>query len=76
MLLLTVDLTEVTHLASAGVQVLHRMRDQLAAQQQQLLRLEASPGSPAHAVLDLVRLPHLGGDGDVGDRRTTRRAGS
>ncbi|MGY1796151.1 ATP-binding protein [Geodermatophilus sp. SYSU D00525] len=61
---LTVDLTEVTHLASAGVQVLHRMRDQFAAQQQRL-RLLAPPGSPAHAVLELVRLPHLTGDGDL-----------
>ncbi|RBY77976.1 hypothetical protein DQ239_09725 [Blastococcus sp. TF02-09] len=58
---LTVDLTEVTHLASAGVQVLHRMRDQLGAQQQHL-RLLAPPGSPAHAVLDLVRLPSLASD--------------
>ena len=54
---LTVDLAEVTHLASAGVQVLHRMRDQLAAQGQQLVLL-APPDSPAHAVLELVHLPH------------------
>ncbi|TFV51570.1 SpoIIE family protein phosphatase [Blastococcus sp. TF02A_35] len=63
---LTVDLTEVTHLASAGVQVLHRMRDQLAAQRQNL-RLLAPSGSPAHAVLNLVRLAHVGSDADVGD---------
>ncbi|MGY1832890.1 SpoIIE family protein phosphatase [Geodermatophilus sp. SYSU D01180] len=62
---LTVDLSEVTHLASAGVQVLHRMRDQLAAQQQHL-HLLAPPGSPAHAVLELVRLSRVGSD-DLGD---------
>ena len=54
---LTVDLAAVTHLASAGVQVLHRMRDQLDAQGQRLVLL-APPGSPAHAVLELVHLPH------------------
>lgn len=43
---LTVDLIEVTHLASAGVQVLHQLRDQLAANQQQLA-LVAAPESPA-----------------------------
>ncbi|MGY1620893.1 SpoIIE family protein phosphatase [Geodermatophilus sp. SYSU D00965] len=59
---LTVDLTGVTHLASAGVQVLHRLRDQLAAQQQPL-QLVAPPGSPAQAVLDLVRLPHVASNG-------------
>ncbi|TFV55689.1 STAS domain-containing protein [Geodermatophilus sp. DF01-2] len=56
---LTVDLTDVTHLASAGVQTLHRMRDQLAAHQQELV-LVAPPGSPAHAVLEIVHLPHTG----------------
>ncbi|WP_233491218.1 STAS domain-containing protein [Blastococcus sp. TBT05-19] len=62
---LTVDLTEVTLLASAGVQVLHRMRDQFIGQRQQLSLLAPS-GSPAHAVLELVQLPHLDGDGGDG----------
>jgi anti-sigma regulatory factor (Ser/Thr protein kinase)/anti-anti-sigma regulatory factor len=54
---LTVDLAGVTLLASAGVQVLYQLTDQLAAHQQ-TLTLRVPPGSPARAVLDLVRLPH------------------
>ncbi|MGY1734079.1 SpoIIE family protein phosphatase [Geodermatophilus sp. SYSU D01045] len=56
---LTVDLSEVTLLASAGVQVLHRMRDQLAGHGHALTLL-APPGSTARTVLDLVRLPATG----------------
>ncbi|MGY1833066.1 SpoIIE family protein phosphatase [Geodermatophilus sp. SYSU D01180] len=56
---LTVDLSEVTLLASAGVQVLHRMRDQLAGHGR-ALTLVAPPGSTARAVLDLVHLPATG----------------
>ncbi|MGY1688257.1 SpoIIE family protein phosphatase [Geodermatophilus sp. SYSU D00804] len=56
---LTVDLSEVTLLASAGVQVLHRVRDQLAGHGH-ALTLVAPPGSAARAVLDLVHLPATG----------------
>ncbi|WP_245006635.1 SpoIIE family protein phosphatase [Actinoplanes ianthinogenes] len=53
---MTVDLTGVTHLASAGVaalfQIAEHHRDQEAA-----LTLIASPGSPARQILDLVGLP-------------------
>ncbi|MGY1742811.1 MULTISPECIES: SpoIIE family protein phosphatase [unclassified Blastococcus] len=56
---LTVDLTSVTLLASAGVQVLHRMRDQLAGHGAGLT-LVAPAGSAARAVLDLVHLPVTG----------------
>lgn len=54
-----VDLTGVTHLASAGVQTLLHAHDQLAAHGQQL-RLVAAPGSAARAVLDLVQLDATG----------------
>jgi len=53
----TVDLSRVSHLASTGVQVLHRFR-QLAGQQGTSFRLVAGPGSPARPVLDLVNLPY------------------
>ncbi|MGY1713785.1 SpoIIE family protein phosphatase [Geodermatophilus sp. SYSU D01106] len=56
---LTLDLSAVTLLASAGVQVLHRVRDQLAGHGRELVLL-APPGSAARAVLDLVRLPAAG----------------
>ena len=54
---LTVDLTGVTVLASAGVRVLHDVRDQLAAHGN-TLTLVTGPGSAAAAVLDVVRLPY------------------
>ena len=57
---LTVDLTGVTHLASAGVRALYQVRERLAAHQQDLT-LVAAPGSSAGIVLELVRLPHVGG---------------
>lgn len=53
---LTVDLSAVSILASAGVAVLYRLRAQLTAHGQDLT-LVSEPGSPAAAVLDLVRLP-------------------
>ncbi|MCW2933843.1 MAG: rsbU [Actinomycetia bacterium] len=54
---LTVDLTEVTVLASAGVRALYQVREQLRAHQQELT-LIAPPGTPAAAVLALARLGH------------------
>jgi len=51
---LTVDLSDVTHLASAGIQILaaalRRSEDRLV--------LFAPPGSPAQHVLALTQLPH------------------
>ncbi|CNE32507.1 anti-anti-sigma factor [Mycobacterium tuberculosis] len=54
---LTVDLTGVTHLASAGVAVLHEAGARTAAPGRPLL-LYAPPGSPAQHVLSTVALPH------------------
>lgn len=56
---LTADLTAVTQLASAGVRALYLVRKQLMAHQQALTLITA-PGSSTHAVLDLVRLAHVG----------------
>ncbi|MGH3097386.1 MAG: SpoIIE family protein phosphatase [Streptosporangiales bacterium] len=53
---LTVELSSVTHLASAGVRAMHDVREQLAAHGQPLSLLAAA-GSPAASVLDLVGLP-------------------
>lgn len=54
---LTVDLTDVTLLASAAVQVLHDLAAPLR------LRLDAAPGTPAAAVLELTGL--VTPDGDI-----------
>jgi len=52
---LTVDLSAVTILASAGVRVLYQVTAQLAGHGQHLT-LISPPGSPAASVLDLARL--------------------
>jgi serine phosphatase RsbU (regulator of sigma subunit)/anti-sigma regulatory factor (Ser/Thr protein kinase)/ABC-type transporter Mla MlaB component len=57
---LTVDLTRVTRLASAGVRALYQVRERLAAHHQKLT-LVALPGSSAGIVLKLVQLPHVAG---------------
>ena len=54
---LTVDLTEVDQLASAGVRSLFEVREQLAANRKELV-LVAEPGSAAAVVLELVALPY------------------
>ncbi|MEV6597707.1 SpoIIE family protein phosphatase [Actinoplanes sp. NPDC051346] len=54
---LVVDLTGVSHLASAGVSALHHVVAQ-HCQQGGVLDLRAATGSPAQLVLDLVALPH------------------
>jgi anti-anti-sigma factor len=59
---LTVNLTGVTILASAGVRVLYDVRDQLAAHGN-TLTLVTVPYSAAAAVLDVVRLPSTAADG-------------
>ncbi|HET9139250.1 SpoIIE family protein phosphatase [Actinophytocola sp.] len=53
---LTIDLTAVTHLASAAVAVLHRATTHHTTNT--ALRLYAPAGSPAHHILALVNLPH------------------
>jgi anti-anti-sigma factor len=58
---LTVDMTEVSYLASAGVRALFQLRDQLTAQYQDL-SLIAVPGSSVAFVLELVGLPYQGGE--------------
>ncbi len=59
---LVADLTGVTQLASAGVQALYVVSEQLAAHGHALTLITA-PGSAAHVVLDLVQLPYVAGDG-------------
>ncbi|GEL25830.1 hypothetical protein PSU4_47840 [Pseudonocardia sulfidoxydans NBRC 16205] len=61
---LTVDLTGVSHLASAGVAALYRMRETHDANAT-VLRLLAPAGSPAGMVLGLVRMPHDTRDPDT-----------
>ncbi|MFI5493903.1 SpoIIE family protein phosphatase [Actinoplanes sp. NPDC051859] len=54
---LAVDLTGISHLASAGVSILHQVVEH-HRQQGGDLHLHAATGSPAQLVLDLVALPH------------------
>ncbi|OBG28123.1 PAS domain S-box protein [Mycobacterium alsense] len=58
---LTVDLSGVTHLGSAAVSALAAARDRAHTQGGDFV-LVAPPGSPAHHVLSLVRLPFVTGD--------------
>ena len=55
---LTVDLTSVSHLASAGVQLLHQLAEQMAADGHRL-RLIAPTGTASHQVLTLTALNQL-----------------
>lgn len=55
---LVVDLADVTHLGSAGVQVLYDEMIPHRDQHGSRLRLVAPAGSPAQHVLELVRLPY------------------
>jgi anti-sigma regulatory factor (Ser/Thr protein kinase)/anti-anti-sigma regulatory factor len=59
---LTVDLTGVSQLASAGVRALFEVRSQLGAHHQ-LMTLVAVPGSSTAFVLDLVQLSYCNGTG-------------
>ncbi len=54
---LTVDLTNVTNLASAGIRALYRVREQLAAHRQDLTLITV-PGSSVALILELAHLPH------------------
>ncbi|HEY2206137.1 MAG TPA: SpoIIE family protein phosphatase [Pseudonocardia sp.] len=55
---LDLDLTDVVHLASTGVQVLHELAEQMAGDALGLC-LIAPPGCPARHVLELTGLDHL-----------------
>jgi anti-anti-sigma factor len=57
----TVDLSGVTHLASAGVSVLYQADHRTLANDAEL-RLVAPGGSPAQQILTLVGLPHETGE--------------
>jgi anti-anti-sigma factor len=50
---LTVDLTEVTFMDSSGVELLFRMRSELAVRQMQL-RLILAPGALIHRTLEVT----------------------
>ncbi|AEV85153.1 hypothetical protein ACWT_4131 [Actinoplanes sp. SE50] len=63
---LTVDLTGVTHLASAAVAELYRPQQYDPARPYPL-RLYAPAGSTAHHVLSLINLPHTTTDPDGND---------
>ena len=52
---MTVDLSAVTLLSSAGVSALHQVAEQHTAQGAEL-RLDAAPGTPAQVILELVAL--------------------
>lgn len=54
---LTIDLTEITHLASAAVASLHRLAA-LHRDNDTALRIYAPTGTSADMILSLVRLPH------------------
>jgi anti-sigma regulatory factor (Ser/Thr protein kinase)/anti-anti-sigma regulatory factor len=64
---LTVDLSAVTQLASAGVRALYQVKEQLNDYHQELT-LVAAPGSLADAALGLAGLPVVSGSGDVMER--------
>jgi len=61
---LTIDLSEVTHLGSAGVSALAAARARARKQGGDCV-LIAPPGSPAHHVLSLVQIPAVSSDGAV-----------
>jgi anti-anti-sigma factor len=57
---LTIDLSGVTHLGSAGVSALGAARHRARRQGSEFV-LVAPPGSPAHHVLSLVQIPVVSG---------------
>ncbi len=60
---LTIDLSAVTHLGSAGVSALAAARDR-ALRQGGECTLIAPPGSPAHHILSMVHIPVSSGDSE------------
>jgi anti-anti-sigma factor len=55
---ITLDLTGITYLASAGVRAIYQVKERLVAHHQELTILAAA-GSSAQDLLELVRLPYL-----------------
>jgi anti-anti-sigma factor len=64
---LTVDLSAVTQLASAGVRALYQVKEQLNDYHQELI-LVAAPGSLADATLSLAGLPVTSSNADAAER--------
>ncbi|BAX93704.1 SpoIIE family protein phosphatase [Mycobacterium shigaense] len=60
---LTIDLTAVTHLGSAGVSALAAARNRARRQGGDCV-LIAPPGSPAHHILSMVQIPVASGDNE------------
>jgi anti-anti-sigma regulatory factor len=60
---LTIDLSGVTHLGSAGVSALAAVRDRAREQGGDCV-LIAPPGSPAHHILSMVQIPVSCGDNE------------
>lgn len=60
---LTIDLSAVTHLGSAGVSALAAARERARKQGGECV-LVAPPGSPAHHVLSLVQIPVVSGESE------------
>lgn len=60
---LTIDLSGVTHLGSAGVSALAAARDRARRQGGDCV-LVAPPGSPAHHILTMVQIPVVSGDAE------------
>jgi anti-anti-sigma factor len=60
---LTVDLSAVTHLGSAGVSALAAARERARRQGGNCV-LIAPPGSPAHHILSMVQIPVVSGDSE------------
>jgi serine phosphatase RsbU (regulator of sigma subunit)/anti-sigma regulatory factor (Ser/Thr protein kinase)/anti-anti-sigma regulatory factor len=60
---LTIDLSAVTHLGSAGISALAAARDRALRQGSECV-LVAPPGSPAHHVLSLVQIPVVSDDAE------------
>ncbi|MEB3981026.1 SpoIIE family protein phosphatase [Mycobacterium sp. 663a-19] len=60
---LTIDLSAVTHLGSAGISALAAARERARRQGGDCV-LVAPPGSPAHHVLSLVQMPVVSGDAE------------
>lgn len=60
---LTIDLSAVTHLGSAGVSALAAARERARKQGGDCV-LVAPPGSPAHHVLSLVQIPVVSGESE------------
>ena len=71
---LTIDLSAVTHLGSAGVSALAAARDRARRQGGDCV-LIAPPGSPAHQVLSLVQIPSVSEASEASDQASGSSSG-